>query len=65
MSQLPEQILKQSNMNIISPMDHNMNLMNPVPLPQFIPNNQTLPASMAIQDDNKPQNITDTSNSLI
>lgn len=65
MSQLPEQILKQSNMNIISPMDQNMNLMNPVPLPQFIPNNQTLPISMAIQDDNKPQNITDTSNLII
>ena len=65
MSQLPEQILKQSNINIINPMDQNMNLMNPVPLPQFIPNNQTLPISMAIQDDNKPQNITDTSNLII
>lgn len=65
MSQLPEQLLKQSNMNIISPMDPNMNLMNPVPLPHIIPNNQALSVPMPIQDDNKPQNIVDTSNLFI
>ena len=65
MSQLPEQLLKQSNMNIISPIDPNMNLMNPVPLPHIIPNNQALSVPMPIQDDNKPQNIVDTSNLFI
>ena len=68
MSQLPDQLLKTSNMNIMAQMDPNMNLMNQVPLSQFIPNqpnmnmNQNIPMPMAIQDNNKPQNIGDTSN---
>ena len=66
MSQLPEQLLK-TNMNIIPPMEQNMNLINQVPIPQFIPNpqnipmNQNLQMAMPILDNNKQQNIVDTS----
>ena len=69
MSQLPEQLLK-SNMNIMPPMDQNINLINQVnrvPIPQFIQNpqnipmNQNLQMAMPIQDNNKPQNMVDTS----
>lgn len=66
MSQLPEHLLK-TNMNIIPPMEQNMNLINQVSMPQFIPNpqnipiNQNLQMAMPIQDNNKQQNIVDTS----
>ena len=68
MSQLPDQLLKTSNMNLMAQMDPKMNIINQVPLSQFIPNqpnmplNQNIPMPMAIQDNNKPQNIGDTSN---
>ena len=62
MSQLPEPLLKQSNMNIMAPIDQNMNIINTVPLPQFIPNNQNLLAALPIKDDNKQKNEADTSN---
>ena len=58
MSQLQDQLLKTSNMNI----------MNQVPLQQFIPNqhniplNPNIPMEMPIQDNNKQPNNVDTSN---
>ena len=68
MGQLQDQLLKTSNMNIMNPMDQNMNIMNQVPLQQFIPNqhniplNPNIPMEMPIQDNNKQPNNVDTSN---
>ena len=55
-------------MNLMAQMDPNMNIINQVPLSQFIPNqpniplNQNIPMPMPIQDNNKPQTTGDTSN---
>ena len=68
MSQLPDQLLKNSNMNLMPQMDPNMNIINQVPLSQFIPNsgnmplNQNIPMPIPIQENNKQQSIGDTSN---
>lgn len=71
MSQIPDQLLKTSNMNIMAPLDQNMNIMNQVPLQTFISNqhniplNQNIPMDMPIQDNNKQPNNGDTSNYYI
>jgi hypothetical protein len=67
MSQLPEQLLKSSNMNIGVPIEPNINLMGSLPLSQFIPNQPNLPINQGLQmgipmpEPNKPQNPHDES----
>ena len=67
MSQLPEQLLKSSNIPMMMPMAQNMNLLNPIPMTQpmqptpNLPPNQNL--AMGIQGpDHKSQPNPDTSN---
>ena len=67
MSELPEQLLKSSNITMMMPMAQNMNLLNPVPMTQpmqptpNLPPNQNL--AMGIPSpDHKSQPNPDTSN---
>jgi len=68
MSQLPEQLLKPSNIPIVMPMGQNINLINPVPMtqplqsqPNFPPNPNITPMGIQVPE-NKSQPNQDTSN---
>ena len=68
MSQLPEQLLKPSNIPIVVPMGQNINLINTVPMtqplqsqPNFPPNPNITPMGMQVSE-NKSQPNQDTSN---
>jgi len=67
MSQLPEQLLKSSNIPMMMPMAQNMNLLNPVPMTQpmqpipNLPPNQNLAMGIPAPD-HKSQPNPDTSN---
>jgi hypothetical protein len=71
MSQLPEQLLKSSNMNIGVQMDQNINMINSIPLGQYIPNQSNLPMNQGLQmgiplpEPKNSQNPVDTSKLLI
>ena len=67
MSQLPDQLLKSANIPMIMPLGQNINLLNQVPIPQQIQNQQNLPLNQNIPmgvpgTDPKSQPNPDTSN---
>ena len=67
MSQIPEQILKSANLQMMMPMNPSMNMINSVGIPQQIPNPQNIPQNpnMAMGvpvQDQKSQPNQDTSN---
>ena len=43
MSQLPDQLLKSANIQMMMPLGQNMGILNQVPIPQQIQNQQNLP----------------------
>ena len=62
MSQLPEQLLKSSNMPVMMPIGQNMNMLPGVPIPQQLQTQPNMtPNPMAVVD-HRPQQNTDTSN---
>ena len=68
MSQLPDQLLKSSNIPVMMSLGHNMNIINGVPIPQPLqtqpnmpPNPNMAPMGMQVTD-HKNQPNTDTSN---
>ncbi len=67
MSQLPEQLLKSSNIPIMMPLGQNMNLLNQVSMPQQIQTQPNLPPNQNIPmgvpgAEHKSQPNPDTSN---
>ena len=67
MSQLPEQLLKSSNMPLMMPLTQNMGLLGQVPMPQPIQTQPNLPLSQNIPmgvpaANNKSKQNQDTSN---
>jgi hypothetical protein len=67
MSQLHEQLLKSNNISMMMQMPQNMNLLNPVPIPQQMQNQANLPLNQNITmgvpgTDHKSQPNQDTSN---
>ena len=68
MSQLPDQLLKSSNMPVIMPLGPNMNIINGVPIPQPLQSGPNMPPNpnttpMGIQaSDQKDQANQGTSN---
>ncbi len=64
MSQLPEPLLKQSNISVLMPLGQNMNMLNGVPIPQPLqpqpnmpPNSNMAPMGMPVSDPkNEPSN---------
>ena len=68
MSQLPDQILKSSNIPVMMPLGQNMNILNGVPIPQALqtqpnmpPNPNMTPMGMQVLDPRNQPNA-DTSN---
>ena len=68
MSQLPDQLLKSSNIPVMMPLGQNMNILNGVTIPQPLQTQPTMPPNpsmtpMGIQvSEHKNQPNTDTSN---
>ena len=68
MSQLPDQLLKSSNIPVMMPLGQNMNILNGVPIPQALqtqpnmpPNPNMTPMGMQVLDPRNQPNA-DTSN---
>ena len=64
MSQLPDQLLKSSNIPVMMPIGQNMNMLTGVPIPQQLqpqPNMTPNPMGMGVVD-HRPQQNPDTSN---
>jgi hypothetical protein len=64
MSQLPDQLLKSSNIPVMVPIGQNMNMLTGVPIPQQLQpqaNMTTNPMGMGVAD-HRPQQNPDTSN---
>ena len=68
MSQLPDQLLKSSNIPVMMPLGQNMNILNGVPIPQALQTQPNMPLNpnmtpMGMQVlDPRNQPNTDTSN---
>ncbi len=67
MSQLPDQILKSTNIQMMMPLAQGMNILNQVPIPQQLQNQPNLPLNPNLPmgvpaTDHKSQPNPDTSN---
>ena len=67
MSQLPDQLLKSTNIPMMMPLAPGMNILNQVPIPQQLQNQSNLPLNQNLPmgvpgTDHKSQQNQDTSN---